>query len=175
MSGWIGVDPGARWTGIVARSDDDQVISYRVVDRVEVDPESKRVSMPYLKAVISAMDHVWALADWDVRFAVEDVVSPIGYEFIRPSDMIGLGMVLGWVLAHQPSALLVRPAKHGARPFHSYPEELSTPGERRYATRANTWGRPAPKSAAIRHARSAWDVAGAAPANARQQQGLSQL
>lgn len=167
---WVGIDPGSRWTGVAARSADDDVLGHRVVDRLAVDPDSKTATPRYLEAVAAAVDIVYCETSEvapTVRFAIEDVVGPVGYEFIRPSDLIGLGVVLGFLLCAYPDAVLVRPARHGARPLHTYPIELTTKGERAYATRANTWGRPAPKSAAIRHARSAWDVAGAGPATAR--------
>lgn len=166
---WIGVDPGARWTAAVARSEQDEVIAMNVVDRLVIDPDSKHVTMPYLMAVDIALTEVWQRAGVDSRVAIEDVTAPIGYEFIRPSDMIGLGTVLGFLVGRWEDAVLVRPAKHGSRPFHTYPLELTTVGERRHATRANTWSRPAPKSSNIRHARSAWDVAGAAPSYEKRQ------
>jgi hypothetical protein len=162
---WIGVDPGARWTGIAARSYTDDVLGHAVVDRLAVDPDSKTVTPAYLEAIVEAIGVVTHDAGIDTHMAIEDIVGPVGYEFIRPSDLIGLGIVLGYLMRAYPEACLVRPAKHGTRPLHTYPLELSTPGERAYATRANTWGRAAPKSNAIRHARSAWDVAGAGPSN----------
>lgn len=165
MSTWVGVDPGARWTGVITRGPGDVLVSRRVVDRTKVDPDSTRVTPAYLDAVVEAVLAARDAGGTGTTVAVEDVVSPIGYEFVRPSDLIGLGVVVGCLLGRFPELVLVRPGKHGQRPLHTYPLELTTPAERAHATRAHTWGRPAPRNSDIRHARSAWDVAGAGPAN----------
>jgi hypothetical protein len=162
---WVGVDPGARWTGIVTRGPADALVHQAVVDRLEVDPGSTRVTFTYLEAVARAVLDARSAGGEGTPVAVEDVVSPIGYEFVRPSDLVGLGVVVGCLIGYFPDAVLVRPGKHGARPLSTYPVELTTPGERAHATRRRTWSRPAPRNSEIRHARSAWDVAGAGPVN----------
>jgi hypothetical protein len=54
---------------------------------------------------------------------------------------------------------LVAPASHGRQPYGTYPEELTTDGERQ---QPNWRMRTAGRSTLVSHARSAWDIAGAA-------------
>lgn len=159
----IGVDPGARWTGIVVRSSAD-LWWHIVIDRDDCD------GWPgYLDAVETGMQAASREAHGGpdpVTWRVESVVGPVGYEFVRPADLIGLGITEGWVrrvvTVVDPWAqpVLVRPSGHGHKPLSTYPRALVTDTEARYADRHRSWHRPAGQNAVIRHARSAWDVAG---------------
>lgn len=158
----IGVDPGARWTGIVVRSLAD-LLWHTVIDRYDC------AGWPgYLDAVEAGMQTASREAHAGpapVTWRVESVVEPVGYEFIRPADLIGLGIAEGWVrravTVVDPWAhpVLVRPAGHGHKPLSTYPRALVTAAEARFADRSRSWNRPAGQNAVIRHARSAWDVA----------------
>lgn len=77
---------------------------------------------------------------------------------IEPGALIGLGMVAGAVLAYFPDAIVVPQA--GSSPLYAYPKDLVGPRET-----TGTGGR-------LRHARSAWDVAGGAPGMARRLRAL---
>lgn len=158
---WLAIDPGWRWTAIVQR-DGSQLIAHEVIDREVIDPGSTQVSEAYTDAIATRVDQ-WVRRDPATGLAMEDVTDPVGYEFVTPGHLIGLGIAVGALRQRYRGILLVRPGKHGRRPLVSYPEALVTPGERQHAARKATWGRDAPQNSVLRHARSAWDVAGAAP------------
>lgn len=160
---WIGIDPGARSTGVTARLDFD-VVAWDVVERgadeTEVGP-----GVDYIRAVLAGihgmyttvLDTVPALRM--VRFAVEGVRRPNphvnrrnGKATTDPTAIIGAAMVLGAVLADR-AAIVVPPGGNGSGLLASYPHVLVTDAERRKGV-----NRPAGQSATIRHARSAWDV-----------------
>lgn len=167
MTTWVGIDPGARWTGVVVRQR-DALLWHHVVDRSKVSDYLADVE----SAVVRAM-HAGAEADSDVWYAVEDAVPPCGFkdgkrQFARPSDILALGQTLGWarhvvLTLTSPSRLvLVPPGGHGGSLLRLYPEALVSASERRHGLH-----RKAPASSAVSHAREAWDVAGAASRAAR--------
>ena len=162
---WVGVDPGARWTGVVVRQA-DTLLWHRVVDR------TKTGDATYLEDVEQALVTAAAHGD-DLMWAIEDAVAPCGFrdgkkQFARPVDILALGQTLGWVrhvvvtLTTPSRIVLVRPGGHGRSLLRAYPEVLVTAAEKR-----GGMNRPAQSSAALSHARSAWDICGAAPLTAR--------
>jgi hypothetical protein len=166
---WIGVDPGATGTGVVARAGPD-LLWWRVVERgADEDPIPGRgvgVGSRYVHAVIAAVREAFEAVP-SARIAVEGVVAPGGWrrgrkDPIQPGTIVALGIVLGGVLAVWPDALVVPPNHHGEALLVAYPPELVSPSERRLGLH-----RPARHSSALNHARSAFDVAGAAPGFAR--------
>ena len=165
MTVWVGIDPGARWTGVVVRRR-DSLLWHHVVDRSK--------SPDYLADVeVAIVRAAYAVAEADVWYAVEDVVPPCGFkdgrrQFARPADILALGQTLGWVrhvvltLTSPSRLVLVPPGGHGGNLLRLYPEALVSAAERRHGLH-----RVAPASSAVSHAREAWDVAGAAPRVAR--------
>ena len=160
---WVGVDPGSRSTGITARNGHD-VVAWDVVER-SADETEVGPGVDYIRAVLAGinsmhttvLDTVPALRM--VRFAVEGVRRPNphvnrrnGKATTDPTGVIGAAMVLGAVLADL-AAIVVPPGGNGSGLLASYPHALVTDAERRKGV-----NRPAGQSAAIRHARSAWDV-----------------
>lgn len=169
MSGvWVGVDPGPSYTGVVVRSGRVLLWHRVVTNQPRVDAglragkQDHGVGPDYLDAVMAAADAAAAVAAEHApspSFALEGAVAPGGFnagkkEFARPKDVLGLGIVLGFVLARLPGAVLVRPRGHGAELLAGYPEDLVTAGERRAGVNRSA------KSATslLRHCRSAWDV-----------------
>lgn len=144
----IGVDPGGRTTGVVARVA-GQLLAADLVTRdgPELFPDAA-----YLDEVVTAIGGLVVYAECDrgrAVIAVEGVVHPSGHvRMINAAGLLGTACVLGAVLAHFPGAVVVAPAKHGVGPRNAYPAQLWPPGEQKGTGRR-------------RHVRSAWDIAGA--------------
>jgi hypothetical protein len=161
---WVGVDPGGVGTGIVVRSGPD-LLGWMVIEREGDDDEGRSIGVGArtIQAITAAITTSLTAAGPGAHLAVEGVVPPTGFkdgrrEPINPKDTIAAGVVLGGILAHFPDAVVVRPNNHGRGTLAAYPDELITPAERRLGV-----NRPAGKSALRRHARAAWDTAGAGP------------
>lgn len=165
---WVGVDPGARHTGIVRRAGTD-LLDWTVIDREDVEPGATRPGRATFAAVADA---IRVMADGG-PVAVEHVRAPNphvrredGNSVIDPLDLIDTARLVGYLEAMLPDAVLVDPAKHGARELGSYPEQLVTPREKAAAIRRSgkLWvaikARHNPPQC---HWRAAWDVAAAGP------------
>lgn len=153
----IGCDPGSRYTGLVVRLRDD-VVDHAVLQSLVT---RKRALPPasYMREVVAwiraAKTHVEGYGH-EVHIAVEGLVPPGGYArggeripLTDPGTHMGLAGVWGGVMDAFPDAIEVRPGGHGEAPLRTYPPELVGERERRGA-------------GILGHARSAWDVAGAA-------------
>ena len=174
MTAWVGVDPGARATGVVLRQGND-LLWWTVVER-HTDEGRLGVGPGYVHAVLAAVRDACAVSHYPARVAVEEVTPPNphvtykrrdgskGYARPRPADLQALATVYGGVLADHPWAVIVPPGGNGARPLSLYPYELVTDAERRAKGGMH---RAAGHSATVNHARSAWDVAGQATTYAR--------
>lgn len=172
----LGIDPGERWTGYALRSGARDLLDWRVIDRTRIAPGAERVTQAYLGAAeANAWDllrqhHYDELVDTGaVTIAIEEFADPVGFRQIPPRVLVGIGRVCGWLQRAFPTAVMVpayvaghegKKGGHGRHALLSYPDELVTKGERASAHRRGTWTLPAPQNAEIRHARSAWDVAG---------------
>jgi hypothetical protein len=150
---WVGIDPGSRYTGIVARNG-KQCLHAAVIDAND-DPVTyrTRICQGYITALMTFAD------DRDASVAIESISAPKPFidgrkTFTRPADLITLGRILGYLEHALPHAVLVDPDHHGSRPWGTYPDELITAGERRTLQPLKTAG----QSSQMRHARSAWDV-----------------
>ncbi|KWW97382.1 hypothetical protein LI90_4354 (plasmid) [Carbonactinospora thermoautotrophica] len=161
----LGVDPGRRWTGLAVRSG-AACLAHRVVERAGDEDGGFRgvgVGPAYLAAVLAAVDELAAAHDVDL-VAVEGVTRPSWHVRDRaggaraaadPTGVLGAAIVLGAVLGHRPDAILIPPGHNGDMPLYAYPAELVSPAERRNGM--NRIG-----SGLLRHARSAYDIAGQA-------------
>lgn len=165
----LGVDPGGTSTGLAVR--DVQagragLLDHVVVDRVKADRWSHSAGIAaqlgdYLQAVVAACLGLAGEHRVD-QVAVEDVVRPNPTRgVIDPTGALQAAVVCGTVLAAltpRVQVVLVAPGGNGSQILASYPDDLVTAGER-----AKGLFRQAGSSATVRHARSAWDVAGRAP------------
>lgn len=138
----VGVDPGGKWTGIVAMSD-RALVGACVVTRS--DGQSLK---SYILEVLEAVgDHV---TDGAVVGA-EGIEAPKPYidgklRFTNPLPIMETSAVFGAVLGRWPEVYVVPPGGNGSAPRNAYPAAL--------------WGASEPKGTGIlRHARSAHDVA----------------
>lgn len=149
MSRIVGVDPGAKGTGVVARSG-DLLVGHALVMR-----EAKEPVEDYILRVLRDLDGVVCQATPDL-LAVEGVNKPrshIGGEqqFVALQPLMDLcavmGAVIGWGLVHVPNVVVVPPGGNGTKaPLATYPKGL--------VGSSTTKG----TSDALRHCRSAWDV-----------------
>lgn len=150
----IGVDPGGRWCGIVARRG-DQLLDHLTVTRG--DEERQAWADRCLRAVRDwASKHGEPDPSWSLAMPVK-VMAFIAVEDVNPptpqlgmtnvTALLDTAFVAGMVCSY--GAVLVPPDKHGCGPLLAYPSELR-PTRGRGAGRDN-----------LRHVRSAWDVAGA--------------
>jgi hypothetical protein len=150
----LGVDPGAKETGLVLVRDGGLVGSSVVL--------RQRCSLPvYLGDVLNAAETRWAGQPLPFGrpdlVAVEDVTTPKyfrGKPLLKPDYLIPLSAVMGAVIAWARGCgmpcVLVPPGHNGQGPLSAYPSELVGARERS-------------GGGILRHCRSAWDVALAGP------------
>jgi hypothetical protein len=168
---WVGIDPGSRTTGIVARNG-NTLAGYLLIDRATTEPDTDRPGLPTMRAIVEAVAQLTDPATCGI--AIEDLLTPNphvnrknGNAVIAVGPMLDVREIIGYLRCVWPDAVLVRPDRHGSMPLASYPDALVSPRERAHAIKHRTLAAPAPQSATLRHARSAWDVAGAAAIHAR--------
>lgn len=139
---FVGVDPGGTWTGLVARRG-DELLDFAVLRR-----EARQPDVRWVARVLSEIEYL--RGPDPVVLAVESVVAPTGrLGMISLEGLLGAAMVLGAVLGEYPEAVTVSPGGHGSAVLAAYPPGLRAQGE---TAGTGRW----------RHARSAWDIAGAA-------------
>ena len=145
MTAVVGVDPGGRFTGVVARRADAAVWA-AVITR---DGDMASYLVEVHRAIIDAgLTHHDPAAG--VNVAVEGLVKPTPHMgTISLQGLLDTAVVLGAVMAWYPDAIVVPPGDNGAGPLGAYPSRLVGAREKLGAGHA-------------RHARSAWDVAGKA-------------
>lgn len=163
MSAWIGVDPGYA-TGFAVRRGGALLAWDIVTARGPVGP-GEVLNVATLDRIVAVVVRLAGVAVKDapgevVRVAVEGLNRPGGFiggnrTFVRPGDLLAPAVVLGLIRGVWPTAYVVPPARHGRDLLGAYPPDLITPGERRHGI-----DRAAPQSSSVRHARSAWDIAG---------------
>ena len=137
----VGVDPGAKETGIVLirRS---KLLKACTITR----PNGTGIPEPdYLTEII---DTITGYTTPDTVISAESLVAPnphMGLTSVTP--LLAAAVVLVAILHTWPDTLLIRPNKNGSRPLSTYPPELRP-------TRGKGKG-----TDKLRHVRSAFDVA----------------
>lgn len=146
----VGVDPGSRNVGLVVRQG-QALLRGTVLVR---DDEPKIPGVAWLREVRSVVQEyrtVACQADPEFLLAIEGLNDPIPQMgIVAVAYLIGTAMVFGDLVDRYPGTVVVPPGKNGAGPLEAYPPPLRLPPKAR-----------------TKHARSAWDVAGAAPTLAR--------
>lgn len=142
----LGIDPGGKTTGMVLRHG-RAVLAALLVTNSDAPVLSDEYLAEVLGGARDLREQGW-LAGLPL-VAVEDVVHPNPHLGLANLDgLLQTAQVIG-ALRCAFSVVLVRPGGHGSAPLSTYPPELVGPHE--------------PKGTGkLRHARSAWDVAGAA-------------
>jgi hypothetical protein len=163
----LGIDPGGVDTGLVVRRGDtvlEQLVVHRAKD--ETGPRGVGVGPDYLARAEHDVRKLIELHDVDL-VGLEGVVRPNphvkrkGRNVVTdPAPIIATAIVLGHLTAVAGSlgvaAVWVPPGKNGSLPLYAYPAELVSDAERRHGlNRVGDGG-------ILRHARSAFDVAGTA-------------
>lgn len=154
----VGIDPGARYTGIVVR-DGDVVLHATTLVR---DRDTVKSGTDWALLVVAQVQEI--LKDFPARIpiGVEGVSDPKGFQngkraAINPKDIIRAGIVLGAVVATWPTAVVVPPGGNGSQHYSHYPAVLI--GKRPEALPGSTHG-----AGTRDHEQSAYDVAGKAAA-----------
>jgi hypothetical protein len=151
----IGVDPGARYTGVVVRDGDAVLLASTLVR-----PDSVESGTEWALLVVAQLQAIMREFPVTMPMGVEGISDPKGFQngkkaAINPKDIIRAGIVLGAVVAMWPQAVIVQPGNNGSKHYSHYPASLigrrpaDLPGD---SQSAGTRG----------HEQSAYDVAGTA-------------
>lgn len=153
----IGIDPGARDTGIIGTHKDRLIFQ-----TIHNDGPMLPLDRDYLARIINAVDTLLDdLPGASIR--VESVVRPSWHVQTKashgaatnPEPLLSTAIVLGAILGTYPNAHIVPPGHNGSKPLAAYPECLVSDRERSregWQTRTDSRGK-------LRHMRSAWDIA----------------
>lgn len=119
----IGIDPGAKYTGVVIR-DGDAILHASTLVRKEAQD-----STTWALAVIRDIKNILAEHTSLMPVAVEGINDPKGFHrgqraAINPKDIIRAGIVLGAVIATWPDAIVVPPGNNGSQHYTHYPADL---------------------------------------------------
>ncbi|MBA2336570.1 MAG: hypothetical protein H0V96_02230 [Acidimicrobiia bacterium] len=138
----VGVDPGAKTTGIVFRRG-YELLGYWLVDMATVG------GVPDCGRVVDAVARVVEPA-WDTLVAVEDVKAPNPHLGVtNPAGIIATARLLGWIehwaATRRANLIVVPPRGHGTGPLAAYPAQL-------------VGAREKTGTGQLRHCRSAWDI-----------------
>ena len=168
MTVWVGIDPGARNTGVVAMRGRDILWA-----KVFTNPGPLIPEPAYLVGTADAIYGRVAGAFWGEigedlprfagedlpRFAIEGVSAPKGFAGgkrspLNPEAIIGAAATFGALVATFRDAIIVPPGGNGSKPMGAYPRELVSAAEQRKPGWAGRVG----ESSNARHMRSAYDV-----------------
>ncbi|MFE4501705.1 hypothetical protein ACFRFQ_17775 [Rhodococcus sp. NPDC056743] len=167
----VGVDPGAKDTGVCVVRGREVLASHTVTTVGELFPADR----DYLQAVVAAVRSCFTpgftdfvdFADEPTLVAVETITKPNwhmgrGGAAANPTALLATAQVLGAVLAHPwPVPIVtVQPDKNGSQPLGAYPPDLVSAAERR----AKNWQLKV-GGGQLRHQRSAFDAARTAVRN----------
>lgn len=150
----IGIDPGARYTGVVVRDGDAVLHSSTLVRPVEM------TSTDWAVMVVVEIQRILRDFPATIPVGIEGISDPKGFHqgkraAINPKDIIRAGIVLGALVATWPKAVIVKPGGNGSQHYTHYPEALI--GRRPESLPGSTNG-----AGTRDHEQSAFDVAGKA-------------
>lgn len=121
----LGVDPGARYTGVVLRDGDAPLYASTLVrEKDRTDPvEWARLAVATIREIHATV------CPPGTPLAVEGVEAPKGFANgqkapINPGPILFAGVVLGAVAASWPNAVIIPPGKNGSRGKANYPTAL---------------------------------------------------
>lgn len=149
----LGIDPGARYTGVVIR-DGDVVLHSSTLVR----PKELESGTDWALRVLDQIRVIKSEFGVHLPVAIEGISDPKGFQHgkqaaINPKDIIRAGIVLGALVAEFPDAVIIAPGNNGSQHYTHYPAVLigrrpvDLPGD---SQGAGTRG----------HEQSAYDVAG---------------
>lgn len=148
----IGIDPGAKYTGVSVRDGGECLLSSTYVRPDDTMPISWAVEVA--KMIQEDVINVFP----DASIGIEGVTVPNAYNqgklaLNSPKHIIHTALVVGALAALHPNAVVIRPGKNGSQPLESYPEALRGRRPKELAGSNNGAG-------TRNHERSAYDVAG---------------
>lgn len=151
----IGVDPGARYTGVVVRDGDCVLHAETIVRPLELQSPTE-----WALKVTERLAEIIKIHGGKIPMGVEGISDPKGFQngkraALNPRDIIRAGIVLGAVVALWPDAVVVAPGKNGSQHYTKYPSVLI--GKRPADLPGSTNG-----AGTRDHEQSAYDVAGKA-------------
>lgn len=149
----IGIDPGARYTGVVVR-DGDVVLHASTLVR----PKEVESGTEWALLVVEQVRGILAGFPAMIPVGIEGISDPKGFQHgkkaaINPKDIIRAGIVLGALVAVWPTATIVPPGNNGSQHYSHYPAPLI--GRRPDDLPGSTQG-----AGTRGHEQSAYDVAG---------------
>jgi len=146
----IGIDPGAKYTGVSVRDKNELLHSSTYVK-----PDDVNI-VAWATQVVAKVHEEVVLLYPEARVGIEGVTVPNAYNqgkltMLSPKYIIFTGILVGAFANQYPDAVIVRPGKNGSQAV--YPAALSG---RRPATLAGTNAGAGTRN----HEKSAWDIAG---------------
>ncbi len=151
----IGIDPGARYTGVVVRDGDVVLHASTLVRSLE-----DREGTDWALLVVRRIEEILQDYPQMIPVGIEGINDPKGFHHgkqaaINPKDIIRAGIVLGACVQRWPTAIIVPPGGNGSQHYTNYPAELI--GRRPKDLLGSTNG-----AGTRDHEQSAYDVAGKA-------------
>ena len=149
----VGVDPGARYTGVVIR-DGDLVLHASTLVR----PKELTSGTEWALVVVAEIQGILKEYPILMPMGIEGISDPKGFQngkkaAINPKDIIRAGIVLGAVVATWPNSVIVPPGGNGSQHYSHYPSVLI--GRRPVTLEGSSQG-----AGTRNHEQSAYDVAG---------------
>lgn len=151
----IGIDPGARYTGVVIR-DGEAVLFASTLVRAE----DMKSGTEWALSVAEQVKSIYEENCPDAPVGIEGISDPKGFQHgqraaINPKDIIRAGIVLGALVQLFPNSFIVPPGNNGSQHYSNYPDVLI--GRRPAELPGSTNG-----AGTRNHEQSAYDVAGKA-------------
>jgi hypothetical protein len=151
----LGVDPGARYTGVVLR-DGDAVLHATTLVR----DKDMNSGTEWALQVVRQVELIHAECGTDTPVAIEGISDPKGFQHgkqaaINPKDIIRAGIVLGALVQKYPDSHIVKPGNNGSQHYTHYPDVLIGRRPKELPGSSNSAG-------TRNHEQSAYDVAGKA-------------
>lgn len=148
----VGIDPGARYTGLVVRDGDAVLHSSTLVRPQDMS------STDWAITCLTGIQTILKDFPRTIPIAIEGISDPKGFyrgqrAAINPRDIIRAGVVLGALVATYPTAVIVPPGNNGSQHYSHYPDSLI--GRRPADLPGDTNG-----AGTRDHEQSAYDVAG---------------
>lgn len=154
----IGIDPGAKYTGVVVREGDEVLLASTYVRPEEIPP----ITWASTLALYIIRDVIWLFPD--ALIGIEGISDPKGYSRgklspINPKYLIRAGITLGVVAGviqtffPDSNFVVIPPKNNGSRHISMYPECLSGRRPKELPGSNN-------KAGTRNHEKSAYDVAG---------------
>lgn len=148
----VGIDPGARYTGLSIIDGDENILLASTIVR----PADEEDFIKWAKELAKMIDELIKDTPY-IAIGIEGVTEPKGFKNgvrspMNPKDILRTGVVVGALSMHYHQAIIIRPGGNGSRHDDDYPASLTG---RRPVDLPGDGG----SSGTRRHEKSAFDVA----------------